>query len=206
MTNSQSWVRNPWVRNFERHNQYFVYSIQHIENLESIQEHGILSRYIIQNHDFPSVDISYPRAQLNRRENAMNNSDGTLNGEVWFRNITSRGYDLHEFVPLHLVKFAPMWFSPHIQSNISDHCILEISIRKVCKESEVIFATDGNLVNRETKFITNPDDIRNIDWEQIKSTDPIRSRPGWKRIRAAELLIYPNVPRNAIHDICKFPR
>ena len=40
-----------WIENLERHGQNFLYSIQHLNNLESIRNYGILSRKIIEDND-----------------------------------------------------------------------------------------------------------------------------------------------------------
>ncbi len=188
-----------WIENLERHGQNFLYSIQHLNNLESIRNYGILSRKIIEDNAIPSRDVSYPQAQQKRRRNAMTNSDGTRDGEIWFQNITHRGYDVHEFVPLFFVKRAPMFFT--FSSDLQNYFIIKISVREVCEESELILATDGNLANDNTRFITDPNELGALDWIQIRSHSPDYARPAWKRRRAAELLIYPNVSRDSIVDI-----
>lgn len=151
------------------------YHMTHVDNLESIRDHGLLSKHEVSARGLLRKDIANPSVQQ-RRESA----------EPCFKR------SIHSYVPLYLNPRNPMLYNcKEIQESI---VILQVGTDVVDRLDHVF--TDGNAASDDTEFSYDPC--------VIESSLPVLSAESWtdfyggKRRRCAEVLVFPRVPRELI--------
>lgn len=150
----------------------------YVSNLTSIITNGLLSHNKAYERGLIQVDISNPDVQ-DRRAN---------------RIIHER--PLHEYVPLYFSPRNPMLYSR--KQHQEDIVIIGID-PQLLLETNVIFS-DGNAAARETRFYCGVQMLNQLQWNIIWAKSWPDFEDG-KRIKCAEILVYPTVAPNRIKAI-----
>jgi hypothetical protein len=159
-----------------------VWHITHFKNLNGIfKTGGLLSHSAVPANAYE--DISDHAVQIYRRRNEP----------VYSRSI-------HSYVPTYLNPMNPMLY---VKKEMFDSlCILRIQM-SVVLENEFIF-TDGNAASRDTNFYNDPQSVSKLNWDLLHGstwTDSHLEPHVAKRIRCAELLVYPFIDVKYINGI-----
>lgn len=163
---------------FQEYGIKYLYHMTYINNLTSIITNGLLSHNKAYERGLIEVDISNPDVQ-DRRAN---------------RTIDER--PLHEYVPLYFSPRNPMLYSR--KEHQEDIVIIGID-PQLLLETNVIFS-DGNAAARETKFYRGVQMLNQLQWNIIWAKSWPDFEDG-KRIKCAEILVYPTVAPNRIKTI-----
>jgi hypothetical protein len=148
-----------------------------INNLQSILEHGLLSHN--EAHRLRIVtDISDPTVQNLRRN--------------WIINHIA----LHDYVPLYFSPRNPMLFR---RRELQDSIII-LGIDPTLLLHEKTIFSDGNAAASETKFYRGVSLLNQLSWNVINAKYWNDFEDG-KRIKCAEILIYPKIHVNSIFKI-----
>lgn len=160
-----------------------------IDNLPGIIVDGLLPRSELAADSFS--DVAYADAlELRSRMRIPCRLCGTGHG----------GLDL---VPLFLAYKNPMTY---VRKSVPRTCLLRVNIESLLSLDAHMAFTDGNLAaTTRTTVLTNADDLNQVDWEILVAnywgplnelTDAENSER--RRRRAAEFLVFPSVPSEAI--------
>lgn len=158
----------------------YLYHMTHIDNLESILAHGILSH----DNKFKQVDISNQEVN-SRRKNIE---------PLYHRSI-------HSYVPFY---FNPKNAMLYVQKE-KQHDIVILAVNRsllfACnnKTNKNVIFTDGNASSHETKFYNELPALYNLDWNCIHDEHWTNHNDG-RRIKMSEVLFYDKVP---VHNILK---
>lgn len=149
----------------------YLYHITSIDNLSSILFRGILSHEYIQTHNLGYRDISDYQVQQIRN----------------CKNI--KGIPLHQYVPLYFNPRNPMLFARRsVQSQLA---ILGIDPVILFQPYTVI--SDGNAAADDTIFYeANIKNLSYLNWGIIRESH-WSDQPDGKRIKCAEVLVYPRI-------------
>jgi hypothetical protein len=154
-----------------------LWHMTHLDNIPSILQKGLVS------HEravpIKRVDISDPDVQRLR-----GGSDPIFNRK------------LKAYSPTYIKIRNPMLY--RLKADSESLCLLEISLESL-DYHDVLF-TDGNAASRETKFYSDPADLKHLPWDVLNSeywNDFISG----KRKRCAEVLVYPNISARHITSI-----
>jgi hypothetical protein len=165
------------------------WSIQPIENLESIAEHGILCHN--EAARLPHVDISMASVQGNRRTKRVPNS--ALPPNQW--------RPLHDYANLYLCPRNPMLFKRLDQKD--DLAVLRLDLEVLDIEGVVV--TDGNAAANPTRFDAPDVGIERINRAVTFATwwthaDPY-AKAEHRRRMCAEVLVPDRVPPEYINRV-----
>lgn len=155
----------------------FLFHLTHVDNISSILQYGILSHDTAYRRGIIKRDVSSNPVQAIREKKL---------DAVYAR-------PLHTYASLYFMPKNPMLRQLHIfhqyvvTVGIAPHVILQ---------SGTIF-TDGNAACSDTRFYHHPSSISQLRWDVIRSND-WESYDDGKRIKCAEVLVYPSV---SAHDI-----
>lgn len=158
-----------------------IYSLQHIRNLRSIGEHGILSRNRVQRLGLTGVDLSDESVQSGRRTLELNDRP------------------LHDYVPLFFRPLTPMEYVICVrQGKRNEVAMIEIAT-DVFALPGVVFC-DGNARAGETIFYDELEDLANLDWDILDTPDAYTRE--YKRKKSAEVLVPDVVPSAYVVRVC----
>lgn len=158
----------------------YLYHITSIANLDSILFRGLLSHQYIQQHNLKYTDISHSQVQQLR--------DGKI----------IKGIPLHQYVPLYFNPKNPMLFLRRSQQ--SKLIILAID-PYVLFQPYTVFS-DGNAASEKTSFYeANLSNLPRLNWEIIRQSSHWSDQPDGKRIRCAEVLVYPRIAVAKINKV-----
>jgi len=159
----------------------YLYHMTSIENLSSILNYGLVSHNQAHRWDLTKADISDVDVQDIRQRKFVNK------------------IRLHNYVPLYFNPKNPMLYRrKNLQNNIA---ILAINPLVLFKKNTVF--SDGNASCRNTSFYTNIKMLSELNWETIWTTYWHNKYDG-KRIRCAEVLVYPDLAVDQIFKVyCK---
>lgn len=143
-----------------------LYYMVHFDNLQSIREHGIMSRNRAIEMDLVVSDIADPDV-ISRR--AM---------KVVF------GKPLTDYVPLYFNPKNPMLSR---RRAVQDEIVILCIGGEIISETDVIF-TDGNAANSATRYFQRTEDIGKLNWECLRA-ERWSDHPDGHRQRMAEVLI-----------------
>lgn len=156
----------------------YLYHITHFKNLDSIFRNGIMPR----KHDnefIEILDIADPEVN-SRRTRKVSSGSGV-----------SRS--LHEYVPLYFNPCNPMLSA---RREIQNELAILAVVADVLLTKDCIF-TDGNAASKETKFYSELDDLKMLDWQCLRAKMWTDHNDG-KRKRCSEVLAFPKVAENEI--------
>ncbi len=141
-------------------------------NLDSILFRGLLSHQYLEKHNLKYTDISHSQVQQLRDVRII------------------KGIPLHQYVPLYFNPKNPMLFLR--RSYQTDLIILGID-PQVLFQPYTIFS-DGNAASEKTTFYdANLTNLPHLNWEIILNSSNWSNQPDGKRIRCAEVLVYPRI-------------
>lgn len=173
-------VKNNVDVTLDRYGIEFFYHMTHIDNLDSILKFGL----------FCNTD-SYAK-KLNKQtmsnENVVeirsNKRDSIYNKKI------------NSYVPLYINPKNPMLF---VKRGMQNNLVIIAYDKNLVKIDGAVF-TDGNAASKSTKFFSNIEELREINWNCIRSkywNDYIDG----KRIRCAELLVPEVIDKKMIKKI-----
>lgn len=162
----------------QRYDIQYLYHMTSIENLNSIIRNGLLSHNEAYRRGLIQVDISDSDVQGRRANRAIEN------------------IPLHEYVPLYFSPKNPMLCRrKELQDDIA---ILGID-SQLLLQTNVIFS-DGNAAAGETRFYRGVQMLNQLRWDVIRAQYWNDFEDG-KRIKCAEILVYPTVAPNRIKAV-----
>lgn len=155
-----------------------LYHMTHKENLQNILQNGLLShseahRGLLQN-DIADSEVNNRRG---RKEPIYNRS-------------------IHDYVPLYFNPKNPMLFK---RREIQNDILILVIDRKVLLEPNTIF-TDGNAASKSTKFFASIPQCSQLNWQCINGEYWNDYNDG-KRIKCAEVLVFPKIQTSSIRKI-----
>jgi len=158
----------------------YIYHMTYISNLSSILKSGLLSHYEVNKRGLNRTDISDQNVQDIRAH---------IIDPIYKR-------PLHQYVPLYFCPRNPMLYRRREMQE--DIVILGFS-PKILSEPNIIF-TDGNAAATETLFYHEIQMLGQLPWESIKARSWTNIKGG-KRIKCAEILVYPKIQPDKIQVI-----
>ena len=174
--------KNKQAEILERYNIFYLYHLTHIENLPNIMNYGLMSHNQARENNLIISDISDPN--VNSRRDRI-------------EPVNSR--NLHDYVPLYFNPRNPMLF---VRRNIQEDIVILCIDSKIMFDYNCIF-TDGNAASNCTNFYCDFRDLDKLNWDCIDGTYWNNFSDG-RRIRCAEVLIYPKVTTAYIKKILCF--
>ena len=161
----------------------YLFHITHVNNLQSIHRHGLLSHNRSHSGGYTKVDIANPEVIGIRARKTVQISDRALHHY-------SSGRLLHDYVPLFFTPKTPMLHNrKEMQDDIAILCLSAALLL-----GGIVVFTDGNAANSSTAFFNDLRSIDKLDWKCIrsKSSTPwieAQDFEEWKRKRSAEVLV-----------------
>jgi len=172
------------VKDIEDNNVKFLYHITIARHLQSILKLGILSHNEARNKGKVKEDISLLEVQ-HRRKNKMID-----------------GKSLHDYACLYFDARNPMLYK--VQKLFNDIIIIAID-KNILLEKTTLFS-DGNAAANKTKLYSGTEYLSSLDWSHITAdywtephfqlefhTEDKLMEDERKRIKCAEILVYPKV-------------
>lgn len=162
-----------------------LFYITHIDNIESILKHGILSHNLANEMNLEKVDIS------NQAVNARRN-----------RFETTLGANIHDFAPLYFNHKNPMLYTLCKNKDRNDLVLLRINPHILLADN--VSFSDGNAATRTTSFFKNIVDFNKINWQLIKQGSWYNYQFGieeGRRIMCSEALVKNKIETYFINDI-----
>ena len=159
------------------------YYFCHLNNLDSVLKHGLLSRNESLKRQLFNIDIA-DQAVLNRR----------IGKVALFSNNVSR--DICDAVPVYLIPNTPTFYK-HLQSGEYKNIVfilIKSFILTRLKEIEYTF-TDGNAASINTNFYYSLNKLNEIPWDVLRSNPMDLNLKDNEiiRKRCSEFLIYPGI-------------
>lgn len=160
-----------------------LYYITHIDNLQSILDHGILAHRQVKDRGLPYSQVY----------------DAEIVGSRG-QKLTPDGRSLWEFANLYFQPRNPMLYRVVHEKGRKEIVVLEVQRRVL--EMPGIYITDGNAANSPTRFFGPDEGIEAIAeiWDTI-SGEWWNSVDGSKRRIMAECLVPGVIPADFIHSI-----
>ncbi|MDC4458924.1 DarT ssDNA thymidine ADP-ribosyltransferase family protein [Acinetobacter baumannii] len=169
-----------------------AYHFTHIDNLDSILKHGLLStsektRMSINHENIANMDIQSTRSQI------AINSELKLTIKSPF---LSYKFDYHEFVPFYFSQKSPMLLSLSMQKNIDQERVIYfvINCERMLREKSNCFFTDQsvNRISDLPNLYTHEDNLDQLDWDAINNRSfSLDERT--KHFKMAEFLVHKQV-------------
>ncbi|ELR97588.1 DUF4433 domain-containing protein [Gloeocapsa sp. PCC 73106] len=158
----------------------YLYHMTYVDNLGSILLRGLLSRQQTCSQNLTYTDISDQEVQKRRSCKIV------------------RGIPLHGYVPLYFNPRNPMLFvRKNLQSQIA---ILGIDPLVLLQPHSVF--SDGNAACSNTVFYKDLSSLSRLNWKIIRQSIWY-DQPDGKRIKCAEVLVYPQIAvRNILSVFC----
>jgi hypothetical protein len=175
-------------------NNLWVSRITHYQNLEYILQNGV---YYRNNPNFPAgyVNIGNPEIINSRDEIPVTCYPDTM---------------VNDYVPFYFAVRTPMLYNIRTGYGVNRHPQHEI-IYLCCNVGQIIDSdlqwcfTDGNAAKRISTFYNDEDELENLDWHSIRTTDfrddNADGDPDRKRKKHAEFLVRNHLPIEFIQKI-----
>ncbi|OLR83718.1 hypothetical protein BTO25_04125 [Bacillus sp. MB366] len=158
----------------------YFYHFTHIENIESIVKHGLLSTNEKENKSVEHVDLANEDIQQRRSQ----------------MDVPLEPYGkIHDYVPFYFTTINPMLLGVLNRKNIDQPLVvfIAIPIEKILEENVLFTDASANTL-RLPNFYSNPEDLDNLRWDLIDSSKWKSGNPEELHSRMAEVLIYEKVP------------
>ncbi len=165
----------------QQHGIDYLYHMTYIDNLASIIENGLLSHNEAYRQGLIEADISDPDVQ-----------DIRANIKDPFHN-----RPLHEYVPLYFSPRNPMLYK---RREIQEDIVILGLDPQILYESNILF-TDGNAAASETFFYNDIQMLGQLPWKSIRARYWKDDIENGKRIKCAEVLIYPMINSDRIQYV-----
>ncbi|KAA9355280.1 DUF4433 domain-containing protein [Larkinella humicola] len=164
----------------------WIYRMTHLANLPYLLKHGLVTRHSpVFSPDYLSI------------------GENTLIQERAERQIPVPPHGLFsEYISFYFGHRSPMLYQiitgweGVTKVRQEDIVYLVSSLQKLQQQNSVFVFTDGHAASRLTRFFTNWEDLSQVDWDVITSTDwkNTEDDPDRQRRKQAEVLIYQQVP------------
>jgi hypothetical protein len=164
----------------QRHGIDYLYHMTYINNLASIIRNGLLSHNEAYRQGLIEADISDPTVQDIR----ANRIDPFYNRP------------LHDYVPLYFSPRNPMLYR---RREIQEDIVILGLDPHLLSEPNIIF-TNGNAAASGTIYYTGISMLENLPWNSIRARN-WTDIEGGKRIKCAELLVYPRIEPSLIQVV-----
>lgn len=162
-----------------------LFYITHINNIESILKHGILSHNLANQMNLAKVDIS--NQTVNARRNRF---ESTLGGNI------------HDFAPLYFNHKNPMLYTLCLHKDKNTLVLLRVNPHILLADN--VAFSDGNAATSTTHFFKDITDFNKINWKLIKKGTWYNyefGKPEGGRIMCSEALVQNKIPTYFINDI-----
>ncbi len=169
-----------------------VYHFTHIDNLESILRHDLLSPNKARELGIGHTNIAYDEIQQRRSNMIVPCGPGGV---------------VHDYVPLYFCKRSPMLLAV-VQNKIADEQLiiyLEFSI-SILEEYDCVITDSSANANHPPNFFTNPQNLDAIDWNAVETWrwgsqyDRLGELPV-KQKKMAELLVHEQINSTSVRQI-----
>jgi hypothetical protein len=158
----------------------FIYHMTAIDNLPSILESGLYSHNQAHQLKIIERDISDPKVQDIR---------ASVRDPIHNR-------ELHDYVPLYFNPRNPMLYR---RKDIQNEIVI-LGIESMILHDENTIFSDGNAASKETKFYNDVSRLDQVCWDIVNAKSWTDIADG-KRIKCAEILVYPNIEIRKIKHI-----
>lgn len=165
----------------QEHGIDYLYHMTYIDNLASIIENGLLSHNEAHRQKMIEADISDPDVQ-----------DIRASTKDPFHN-----RPLHEYVPLYFSPRNPMLYK---RREIQEDIVILGLDPQILHEPNILF-TDGNAAAIETCFYSDIQMLGQLPWKSIRARYWNDNVENGKRIKCAEVLVYPKIDPDRIQHI-----
>ena len=156
----------------------YLYHMTSIHNLGSIIRHGLLSHNEAHKRNLVKKDISLQDVQDRRDDKKV------------------LSHNLHDYVCLYFSPRNPMLFKR--KEDQDEIIILCVSPTVLFFEDTII--SDGNAASARTVFFSGVESLEEFPWKIINSHYWLDHDDG-RRIKCAEVLVYPKIPTSLIMKI-----
>lgn len=160
------------------HQGRYVYHMTHMENLENIIKHGLLSTNQKNALGIKHRNIAYQSIQERRSEMDVTCGPG---GKV------------HDYVPFYFCARDPMLLGQLNKKNIDQHLIIYLAVKiDILDNQNCVFTSSAANSNQAPCFLDDSKDLYKLDWDVIDKKD-------WKyegqvrRNKMAEALFFQKV-------------
>lgn len=157
----------------------FCYHITHKNNIKSIIDNGLLSDRLLRNSSLNFANIANLDVK-NRREK---------NEPIYNRPIL-------DYVPLYFTPKTPMLFA---KQELNSDLVVIVIHPFILFENGLLF-TDGNASSSNSKFFSELNDLKYLDWNCIRSKYWTNFEDG-KRKRCSEVLVQGRIDVNYFYKI-----
>ncbi len=167
--------------------QKFFYHFTHIDNLESILQHGLLCTNEKTASGINHANVAL--AEIQQRRSKMQVSCGPQG-------------NVHDYVPFYLCQRNPMFLHILNTKNIDmcDIIFLTIDISRIT-ENDVVFCNASANTDMPPDFFSDPKDLDQLDWTAIDANSWSPKDDDERHRRMAEVLIYKKVEVDEITKI-----
>lgn len=174
----------------KKHQIERLYRIDHMKNLRSILEKGILCKNRVERLGISYRSIANPEIQERRKPR---------------RYREGKPFCLHDYVPCFLSPRPPMLYEVKHSKLADQRDVIYLSIdAQIMCYCTCIFS-DGNAASEKTRFYFHLDDLDKIDWDVVRADIPQygdeQERKEWKRKKSAEVLVKDKIPVRFIKEI-----
>lgn len=162
-----------------------LFYITHIDNMESILKHGILSHNLAHEKGIVRNDIS--NLTVNARRNRFE---------------ASLGGNIHDYSPLYFNHKNPMLYT--LCKNKDKNTLVLLRINPHILLIDDVAFSDGNAASSSTNFFKNIEDFNKLNWNLIKKGSWYNYELGieeGRRIMCSEVLVKNKIPLFIINDI-----
>lgn len=168
-----------------------AFHFTHIDNLDSILEHGLLSTNVKNAMQVGHQNVANNHIQQTRSQIIID-TDLKLKkrADIWFD--TQIKHSLHDFVPFYFAYKCPMLFQVLTSKNIEQSDIIFIAIdpKKCLAELDDVYFSDAsiNRVNDLPNLYSNEADLVKLNWAEIENLKGVQN-DNLKHQRMAEFLV-----------------
>lgn len=169
-----------------------AFHFTHIDNLDSILEHGLLSTNLKNKLGIGHENIANNNIQQTRSEIIIG-TDLKLKKrmDIWLNSQIK--HSLHDFVPFYFAYKCPMLFQILTSKNIDQSDIIFIAIdpKKCLAELDDLYFSDAsiNRANNLPNLYSDEADLEKLNWEAIRDLKGVRGDENLKQQRMAEFLV-----------------
>lgn len=169
-----------------------AFHFSHINNLDSILEHGLLSTNLKNQLGIGHENIANNNIQQTRSQIIIG-TDLKLKTRADIWSDTEIKHSLHDFVPFYFAYKCPMLFQVLTSKNIDQSDIIFIAIdpKKCLAELDNLYFSDAsiNRLHNLPNLYSNEADLEKLNWEAIRNLKGIRGEENLKQQRMAEFLV-----------------
>jgi hypothetical protein len=180
-----------------------AFHFTHIDNLDSILEHGLLSTNLKNELEVGHRNVANNHIQQTRSQIIIN-TDLKLKkrADIWFDNQIK--HNLHDFVPFYFALKCPMLFQVLTSKNVDqkDIIFLAVNAESCLEELEDVYFSDAS-INRSNdlpNLYSRVSELNQLNIDEIENTKAVQNDT-LKQQRMAEFLIKDSLQPECIDHI-----